>query len=65
MHQIERCGACRNGAIAEYLKSEGFDGACAAFCEEAGVDEEVVNGDKRLLEKKWTSVVRLQKKVLS
>jgi len=53
-----------HGAIAEYLKTEGFEEACAKFCEEAGLDECAGDTSARLLDKKWSSVVRLQKKIM-
>ncbi len=49
-----------NGAILEYLESEGFAQSAAALRSETECDE----GDKKgALVKKWTSVIRLQKKV--
>ena len=54
-----------NKAIADYLMSNGYNEALDAFKREADMPGEVV--DKRhagLLEKKWTSVIRLQKKVI-
>merc|ERR1711865_475571 len=53
-----------HGAIAEYLKTEGYEEACAKFCEEAGLDESAGNTSQKLLDKKWSSVVRLQKKIM-
>ncbi|KAL3319982.1 hypothetical protein Ciccas_001340 [Cichlidogyrus casuarinus] len=54
-----------NRAIADYLKSSGFCSAYDVFCKESqlpvGESEQKFSG---LLMKKWTSVVRLQKKVL-
>jgi len=55
-----------NEAILEYLMTEGtssFSRTIEAFKQEAGL-EGMVNSGKDLLEKKWTSVVRLQKKVM-
>jgi platelet-activating factor acetylhydrolase IB subunit alpha len=54
-----------NAAILEYLQSQPdtFAKAAAAFKEEANVAESSESG-KGLLEKKWTSVVRLQRKVM-
>lgn len=59
----------RNEAILEYLVSEGeqFSKTAAAFKEEGGLEASAVvggGGGRGLLEKKWVSVVRLQKKVL-
>ena len=57
------CG--RNRAILGYLKSYGYDSAYAAFVKEALVSEtEIDEKMLKLLEKKWTVIVRLQKKVL-
>eukprot|EP00658_Telonema_sp_P-2_P023521 TRINITY_DN19432_c0_g1_i1.p1 TRINITY_DN19432_c0_g1~~TRINITY_DN19432_c0_g1_i1.p1 ORF type:complete len:422 (-),score=78.60 TRINITY_DN19432_c0_g1_i1:398-1663(-) len=53
-----------HAAIAEYFQASGFEAACTAFCEEAGLDRESANSGTGLLEKKWTSVVRLQKKIM-
>lgn len=54
-----------NEAILEYLLSEGtaFARTVEAFRQEANLTG-VVDSGKDLLEKKWTSVVRLQKKVM-
>ena len=46
--------------MVDYMRSNGFTSALEAFSQEAGVAAE--GGTKDLLEKKWTSVVRLQKK---
>lgn len=55
-----------NNAIVEYLHSNGFDKTCEMFREEANVAKDIAVDIKYvgLLEKKWTSVVRLQKKVM-
>ena len=58
-------------AILDYLSSEshggGFATAAEAFMRESGLSEGVSEGvsgkASGLLEKKWTSVIRLQKKV--
>ncbi|VIO92162.1 platelet-activating factor acetylhydrolase IB alpha subunit, putative [Brugia malayi] len=53
-----------NRAIADYLQSYGYSESFDAFRRETGLME---NDDKKvmgLLEKKWTSVIRLQKKVM-
>lgn len=50
-------------AVAYYLSSQGFDESLKSFIKEADVSLE--QGDKKfdgLLEKKWTSIIRLQKK---
>lgn len=54
----------RNKAIADYLLSSGHVDSLEAFKREADVGADAT--DKKyagLLEKKWTSVVRLQKRV--
>jgi len=55
-------------AIAAYLASQGgaFDDTLAAFKKEAGIEENDLSASikKKLLEKKWTAVVRLQRKVM-
>ena len=50
----------RHHSIADYLRSNGYEATLQSFASEAGVasDGAITN----LLEKKWTSVVRLQKK---
>lgn len=51
-----------HNAIADYLRSSGFDSTLVEFEKEAEVS--VDGSPTNLLEKKWTSVVRLQKKIL-
>ncbi|PSN53308.1 Lissencephaly-1 [Blattella germanica] len=53
----------RNKAIADYLSSNGYMDALEAFKKEADMPGEVERKYGGLLEKKWTSVIRLQKKV--
>ncbi|CAB1418260.1 unnamed protein product [Pleuronectes platessa] len=55
-----------NRAIADYLRSNGYEEAYSTFKKEAEIDmnEEVDKKYAGLLEKKWTSVIRLQKKVM-
>ncbi|KAK2142056.1 hypothetical protein LSH36_1002g03110 [Paralvinella palmiformis] len=53
-----------NKAIADYLRSNGFVKALAEFQKEADMPGEVDIKYAGLLEKKWTSVIRLQKKVI-
>ncbi|XP_066137499.1 lissencephaly-1 homolog [Euwallacea fornicatus] len=53
-----------NKAIADYLSSNGYEGALDAFKKEADMPGEVERKFGGLLEKKWTSVIRLQKKVM-
>ena len=57
------CVHGRHAAIADYMFSAGFETSLAAFTGEAGVEEVTASSVSNLLEKKWTSVVRLQKKV--
>jgi platelet-activating factor acetylhydrolase IB subunit alpha len=61
----ERQRADLNAAILEYLISQAdkFPDSAECFKREAGITETTDSG-KGLLEKKWTSVVRLQKKVM-
>lgn len=55
-----------NHAIIEYLSSNGFSQSYEIFKQEACIDTEQTDSNKYagLLEKKWTSVIRLQKKVM-
>ncbi|XP_015784337.1 lissencephaly-1 homolog [Tetranychus urticae] len=53
-----------NHAIADYLFSQGFNGALEIFKREAQMPSEIDKKYSGLLEKKWTSVIRLQKKVM-
>lgn len=53
-----------NNAIIEYLSSNGFSQSCEIFRQEANMPEQVDSKYAGLLEKKWTSVIRLQKKVM-
>lgn len=55
-----------NSAVAEYLKSNGYVEAFNHFVKEADVAPDKIQDKKfaGLLEKKWTSVLRLQKKVM-
>ncbi|XP_003738353.1 lissencephaly-1 homolog [Galendromus occidentalis] len=50
-------------AIADYLSSQGFMSALESFKREANLTQEQDKTAAGLLEKKWTSVVRMQKKV--
>lgn len=59
----EHCLIYRNKAIADYLSSNGYMDALEAFKREADLPGEVDRKYVGLLEKKWTSVIRLQKKV--
>ena len=53
-----------NKAIAEYMLSNGYNEALENFKREADMPGEVDKKYAGLLEKKWTSVIRLQKKVI-
>lgn len=54
-----------HAAIFDYFRSEGLKDSLAAFQTEAKVDaSQIEKKHEGLLEKKWTSVVRLQKKVM-
>ncbi|KAI5637256.1 WD domain, g-beta repeat domain-containing protein [Phthorimaea operculella] len=53
-----------NKAIADYLGSNGYNDALEAFKKEADMTGEMDRKFGGLLEKKWTSVIRLQKKVM-
>ncbi|XP_067629093.1 lissencephaly-1 homolog isoform X3 [Eurosta solidaginis] len=53
-----------NQAIADYLGSNGYAESLDAFRKEADVAAENDKKVSGLLEKKWTSVIRLQKKVM-
>lgn len=56
----------RNKAIADYLGSNNYTDALESFRKEADLDatESLEIKYSGLLEKKWTSVIRLQKKVM-
>eukprot|EP00054_Salpingoeca_dolichothecata_P036582 m.7969 g.7969 ORF g.7969 m.7969 type:complete len:409 (+) comp6851_c0_seq1:73-1299(+) len=53
-----------NKAVLAYLQSQGFDKAVAGLRDDAGLSGDVEPKFQNLLEKKWTSVIRLQKKVM-
>jgi platelet-activating factor acetylhydrolase IB subunit alpha len=53
-----------NKAIADYLGSNGYMNALEAFKKETDMPGELERKFGGLLEKKWTSVIRLQKKVM-
>lgn len=53
-----------NKAIADYLLTNGFNGALDHFQKETGMPQEIEKKFSGLLEKRWTSVIRLQKKVM-
>lgn len=54
---------CRNKAVADYLRSNGYMTALEGLKKDADMPGEVEKKYGGLLEKKWTSVIRLQKKV--
>lgn len=54
----------RNKAILDYLKSSNLPQTTEIFQKETGEIEELDPKKTGLLEKKWTSVIRLQKKVM-
>lgn len=54
----------RNQAIADYLGTNNYTDALEAFRKEADLTTEIERKYGGLLEKKWTSVIRLQKKVM-
>lgn len=53
-----------NKAIADYFSANGYTNALAEFQKEADMPGEIEKKYAGLLEKKWTSVIRLQKKVM-
>lgn len=53
-----------NKAIADYLCSNGYHNALEQFKKEADMPGDIDKKYSGLLEKKWTSVIRLQKKVM-
>lgn len=53
-----------NKAIADYMLSNGYNEALDAFKRETDMPGDVDKKYAGLLEKKWTSVIRLQKKVM-
>jgi platelet-activating factor acetylhydrolase IB subunit alpha len=53
-----------NKAIADYMTSNGYNEALDAFKRETDMPGDVDKKYTGLLEKKWTSVIRLQKKVI-
>lgn len=52
-----------NAAVVDHLRAMGYARAADALREDAGIDDPA-GKHAGLLEKKWTSVIRLQKKVL-
>lgn len=53
----------RNKAVADYLSTNGYLTALEGLKKDADMPGEVERKYGGLLEKKWTSVIRLQKKV--
>lgn len=60
---VPSCFPHSNKAIADYLCSNGYMDALEAFKAEADMPGEIERKYAGLLEKKWCSVIRLQKKV--
>jgi len=63
-------GKCRHKSIIAYLSANNLTNAAAALRADVSLGEDVFDANtakkyEGLLEKKWTSVVRLQKKVCS
>ncbi|EEC09372.1 U3 snoRNP-associated protein, putative, partial [Ixodes scapularis] len=58
------CFTRSNKAIADYLASNGFMEALESFKKETDMPGDIDKKYAGLLEKKWTSVIRLQKKVM-
>jgi platelet-activating factor acetylhydrolase IB subunit alpha len=56
-------GEHRNRAIADYLGANGFHESLEIFKKESDIPTDSEKKFTGLLEKKWTSVIRLQKKV--
>lgn len=53
-----------NQAIADYLRSNGYEQALSEFNKEANLNQNIDSKYAGLLEKKWISVIRLQMKVI-
>ena len=53
-----------DASILAYLRERGAAGAAAAFQSETGCADADATKAEGALEKKWTSVIRLQKKVM-
>lgn len=53
-----------NRAILGYLQEQGYSEALEALKREAAVQEAIDEKFHQLLEKKWTAIVRLQKKIM-
>ncbi|XP_036369333.1 lissencephaly-1 homolog [Octopus sinensis] len=53
-----------NKAVADYLSANGYLNSLDAFQKETEMPGEIDKKYAGLLEKKWTSVIRLQKKVM-
>eukprot|EP00039_Didymoeca_costata_P019380 m.337315 g.337315 ORF g.337315 m.337315 type:complete len:409 (+) comp18099_c0_seq1:207-1433(+) len=64
MTLTEKQQADLDGAVLDYLQQRGFTATADAFQAESGTPKEVEAKLNGLLEKKWTAVLRLQKKVL-
>ena len=53
----------RNKAIADYFQQCGYTQTLEKFKEETNMQDDIEKRFANLLEKKWTSVIRLQRKV--
>jgi len=53
-----------NKSISDYLHQNGYSQTLSVFKEEANLSEDIDKKFANLLEKKWTSVIRLQRKVM-
>ena len=53
----------RNKAIADYFQQCGYTQTLERFKEETNMQDDIEKRFANLLEKKWTSVIRLQRKV--
>lgn len=51
-------------AIAEYLLQKNYSESFKVFKEEAGVDEDKLKNNEKLLERKWLTILKLQSKIL-
>lgn len=51
-------------SILEYLSSSGFSSSATEFQKEAAIEPDASSSNSGALEKKWTSVLRLQKKTM-
>lgn len=52
-----------NRAIAEYMQNNGYSESFSVFLKESSLSENDIKPLGGILEKKWTTVLRLQRKV--